>query len=553
MKKSIGVGFVLALCIMLFPYTSVYPQDTNLLEEQRILLSSDYVVHEPILISSDSDFESQDWPGNGTLEDPYVIENLTITQQVKYDPCIEIEYTTVYYAIRNCYLEAPLDGNTMYIRSAPNGRFEDCVFVGSGGYISAAYCVDSFYLVMSNCTVIGEADFNDCDWSEVRDCTIYDELSVFSSPNCLVDNCEIFSTHWGAADISGNNNRFYNCNITTTANGWGLRLRGYGYGFHVANVSVTGVTRYGIDVTSVSDSIIENCEITNLATSAVGIALEYSIERNIIRNNTIIGTGVGIHVEDASDCEIYYNKVIGNSGVGILLDSSSSLCTVVNNSIGGNGINAQDEGGGSTWDDGIQFGNLYSDYEGGESYEINGSANSIDHYPRKLELTPPIIRDVEDFEYEINSTDNRIIWHVIDFHPDNYSIFQNNILIHFENDWNGSDIILSVDGLSIGAHNYTLVVYDAHGGMDTDTVIVSVYEIIPTTTTSTTTYPSTNSTSTTTYPTTNSTSTITHTNTTTSTTTGLPIDVQLGMFFIGSVGSAIIIITFIVILRRGKV
>ena len=37
-----------------------------------------YIEHDPIDIRSNDDFETQGWPGNGTENDPYIIEGLTI-------------------------------------------------------------------------------------------------------------------------------------------------------------------------------------------------------------------------------------------------------------------------------------------------------------------------------------------------------------------------------------------------------------------------------------------------------------------------------------------
>jgi len=55
-----------------------------------------------IEILSDDDFETQGWPGSGTLEDPYRIENLRMLALRSFSPCIEIKDTTAYFIISNC-------------------------------------------------------------------------------------------------------------------------------------------------------------------------------------------------------------------------------------------------------------------------------------------------------------------------------------------------------------------------------------------------------------------------------------------------------------------
>ena len=65
----------------------------------------DYVNHDPISILSNADFAAQrdleGWAGNGTLDDPYIIEGYNITYN-GYD--IRISNVTAHFVIRNCYL-----------------------------------------------------------------------------------------------------------------------------------------------------------------------------------------------------------------------------------------------------------------------------------------------------------------------------------------------------------------------------------------------------------------------------------------------------------------
>ncbi len=62
-----------------------------------------YITHSPITITSNADFVSQGFSGNGTAEDPYVIEGYNITTT---GDCISIQDTDVYFIIRDCLLTA---------------------------------------------------------------------------------------------------------------------------------------------------------------------------------------------------------------------------------------------------------------------------------------------------------------------------------------------------------------------------------------------------------------------------------------------------------------
>ncbi len=67
-------------------------------------LPNNLVDHKPITILKDEDFEKYNFLGNGTESNPYIIENYNITTEE--DIAIYISFTTKYFIIRNCYLNA---------------------------------------------------------------------------------------------------------------------------------------------------------------------------------------------------------------------------------------------------------------------------------------------------------------------------------------------------------------------------------------------------------------------------------------------------------------
>lgn len=66
------------------------------------------LIQSPISINGDNDFKNiastYNWKGNGTSENPYIIENLTI--QTNTNLAISIGETTVYFIIRNCIVSS---------------------------------------------------------------------------------------------------------------------------------------------------------------------------------------------------------------------------------------------------------------------------------------------------------------------------------------------------------------------------------------------------------------------------------------------------------------
>jgi len=66
--------------------------------------------HSPIYITADSGFASSGFPGSGTEEDPYVIENFRITTDALRKNGVEIRNTKAYFVIRNCEIAAAYIG-----------------------------------------------------------------------------------------------------------------------------------------------------------------------------------------------------------------------------------------------------------------------------------------------------------------------------------------------------------------------------------------------------------------------------------------------------------
>lgn len=66
--------------------------------------------HSPIYITADSGFASGGFPGSGTEEDPYVIENLRITTDALRRNGVEIRNTRAHFIVRGCEITAAYIG-----------------------------------------------------------------------------------------------------------------------------------------------------------------------------------------------------------------------------------------------------------------------------------------------------------------------------------------------------------------------------------------------------------------------------------------------------------
>lgn len=151
-----------------------------------------------------------------------------------------------------------------------------------------------------------------------------------------------------------------------TANS-GDGIHGLGYGCIAARNYITGNSGHGLAVFGSNSSINSNWIVANNDT---GIEVQYgnnlTISSNVICNNTAYGLYIRSNTPDVvSSNNTIYNNLIGWNEEG----------------------NAFDDGLTNMWDNGT-LGNAWSDYDGSGSYQIAGSAGSIDHFPRLLKVFP---------------------------------------------------------------------------------------------------------------------------------------------------------------------
>jgi parallel beta-helix repeat protein len=91
---------------------------------------------------------------------------------------------------------------------------------------------------------------------------------------------------------------------------------------------------------------------------------------------------------------------------------------------------------------------------------------------------PPTIDSPMDKGYNFDTTGHTITWHPFDLNPFGYYIYQDGSLAS-SNSWSGSNVQISVDGLSIGVHYFMLVVNDTSDNKASDTVQVTVWDTEP--------------------------------------------------------------------------
>ena len=277
-------------------------------------------------------------------------------------------------------------------------------------------------------------------------------------------------------------------------------------------------TSYGI----VSDNLIyDNADSLEL----------YVVNYLEIINNTIFGSSSdGIYMDFTSGVKARDNRIYGNTNHGLYIGLYTFFSEIYNNMIGFNGGgNAVDEGYFNEWDNGVDTGNIWSDYSGNGVYTVG--ALGVDNYPLGF------LTWQDDVQYVVGSVVSAVSWDVRLPNPDSYTLLWEGVIIA-QNSLNTSleHISESISGLSVGSYNLTLVVTDASGYSLVDTVIITVEEEAVTTTTATTT--------TTTHD--------TFTSPTSNTGTIPPLDTSfvLIIFIAGFAGGMVIVLVAVVIRRK---
>jgi parallel beta-helix repeat protein len=96
----------------------------------------------------------------------------------------------------------------------------------------------------------------------------------------------------------------------------------------------------------------------------------------------------------------------------------------------------------------------------------------------------PTIDSPEDEVIESGSLGNEITWDTFDLTPSHYEVYEDGLLDSTES-WDSGFVTVNIDGLEVGNHDITLVLYDSTENIVNDTVFVLVTETITTTTTTT--------------------------------------------------------------------
>ena len=237
------------------------------------------------------------------------------------------------------------------------------------------------------------------------------------------------------------------------------------------------------DIILYSSSIIAIEHNTCTGTGFRGIWLDNS-ENCIVKNNTCHWKTNGLILDLSNSNLVYNNSFLDNHQYGVCLNTGENNSIYFNefidNSYGGI-PQAYDDGVNNLWyNDSVNVGNYWSDWDELSPYLIDGSAGAYDLYPISLSVPndPPTITHPDDLIYELDSVGNKITWVAYDTDLSAYYVYLNGSGYDVGPCFSGVPINVYVDHLAVGVYDFTIVVVDSGGNNISDSVIVTVIQVI---------------------------------------------------------------------------
>ncbi|MFW9852836.1 MAG: NosD domain-containing protein [Candidatus Thorarchaeota archaeon] len=241
--------------------------------------------HDPIEIISDDNFTDYGFDGIGSDVDPYIIEGYNITTTSDYG--IVIKYTTMYFVIRNCYIDAE----------------EYCIFITNVAEETATIknntCTHNLRGIYLNDSSGSTLTNNTCTNNNVG-------IHLDSSSDCILTNNTCTNSFSGIYLISSSD-----CiltNNTCTINSFGISLHSSSSSDLINNTCINNYQ--GIILHSSGSSLITNNLLQENDEYGIYIALHSNnneIHHNIFVDNNLGGTS---QAYDEGENNIWYDSTI---------------------------------------------------------------------------------------------------------------------------------------------------------------------------------------------------------------------------------------------------
>lgn len=358
-------------------YTISQSNKLEPIDDNEIEIEGIYSQHEQIIITRNSDFEEQGWPGNGSLMNPYIIEGLNISYSYYRQTyfAIFIKHTTVHFQIRNCLIMLQyltLRRNAIGFENVSYGSTMNCFVIN---YEYGGLLRDSHNCSMINNTILSTGSYGKNVGFRIEtsaNCTLMNNnvvngghgYSISTSSNCKLVGNAASEIRYEAVYLGASN-----CCILKNNNfgETGIEIQGYaeanwlhelinntlkenpiGYFKELTDTVIDGSGFGQIILVKCEDVIVRNyksayavfgvglgfcthCTIENCYSShniGPGFKIQYSTDCTI-RNCIATGSFNGYELKYCSNCNLMNNTAMYNT-VGCSFYNTNN-CTISNN------------------------------------------------------------------------------------------------------------------------------------------------------------------------------------------------------------------------------
>ncbi|TFG04839.1 right-handed parallel beta-helix repeat-containing protein, partial [Candidatus Thorarchaeota archaeon] len=182
------------------------------------LNASELTPNVPVFVNSTEDFELQNWPGEGTEADPYLISELIISYSHS-SPLITVQHTDAWFVIEDCILDQSGSTWALHFFNTSHAAVQFTNVNSNSGGIS---------LVNANDTVLNYIDSMGGSSHSVRilgstSCSVTNCMLEAGDVNCIrvdespylkMESCHIHSTGWVPVALLTNSNHTTLYNIS---------------------------------------------------------------------------------------------------------------------------------------------------------------------------------------------------------------------------------------------------------------------------------------------------------------------------------------------------
>ena len=325
--------------------------------------------HAPIFIDDNTDFETQGWPGEGTVEEPYIIADLNINSTTTGGAAINITDIDVHFFIMDCWLTSN-ETTVVELNSVSHGRIKNNTILQSDRGVVALHSddltiYDNLFFSFGWAGVYME----DCSLSTLRNnncTTCFVGLHVEQSDNILVEDNYCTECLGGIElYLLSESNTIKNNTLTNNDVGIGIYLDCTNNLIESNNCTMNLV--YGIysqncqdnDILRISGRgkfgyiVLDNCtphpisandggETTGAGPDMVASIALYNTNNSVVTDNYVENSFICIELKWGSS----FNEILNNTcffyAGGVVAWYNAPSNTITNNTCDGNGMGEVD-------------------------------------------------------------------------------------------------------------------------------------------------------------------------------------------------------------------